>query len=157
MDGRHPALARLDLLVGRWTVQPKVDGLGSAWTEFAWQDDGLFLRQFTDAEPPPPTAPQAWRDHAPFPTVSLFGLDDATEEFTMLYADARGVHRVYRMTLADGEWRIWRHAPGFNQRFHGTFSADGDTVNARWERSEDGRTWDLDFEITYVRAAQAGM
>lgn len=45
MDGRHPVLARLDALVGRWPVQPKVEGLGTAWTEFAWQDGGLFLRQ----------------------------------------------------------------------------------------------------------------
>ena len=45
MDGRHPALARLDALVGRWTVQPKVEGVGTAWTEFAWQEGGLFLRQ----------------------------------------------------------------------------------------------------------------
>jgi hypothetical protein len=40
MADRHPALVRLDVLVGRWTVQPKVDGLGPAWAEFTWQEDG---------------------------------------------------------------------------------------------------------------------
>jgi hypothetical protein len=35
-------------------------------------------------------------------------LDDATEELTMLYADARGVHR---MTFVDGVWTMWRDPP----------------------------------------------
>lgn len=81
MDGRHPALARLDVLVGRWTVRPRVEGLGDAWTEFAWQDAGLFLRQMSDVDSIPPTAPNAWRDNAPFPTTAVIGLDDAEDEF----------------------------------------------------------------------------
>ncbi|MEU0572766.1 hypothetical protein ABZ297_46200 [Nonomuraea sp. NPDC005983] len=151
MDDRHPALARLDTLAGWWTVQPKVAGLGSAWTEFTWDEGRAFLRQYSDADPIPQTAPQAWRANAPLPASAVIGLDDATEEFTMLYADARGVHRVYRMTLADGVWAVWRDAPGFNQRFTGTLSADGDTVDGRWEMSADGVTWNLDFELTYTR------
>ncbi|MGP3917330.1 hypothetical protein [Nonomuraea sp. 10N515B] len=149
MESRHPALSRLDVLVGRWTVH--VPGVGSAWADFAWQDEGAYLRQVSDIDAMPDTAPQAWRDNAPFPTTALIGLDDATEQFTMLYADARGVHRVYQMTFAGGEWRIWRDAPGFNQRFIGTLSPDGDTIEARWEQSKDGMTWDLDFELTYSR------
>ncbi|PZG04584.1 hypothetical protein [Nonomuraea aridisoli] len=150
MADRHPALARLDALLGRWTVRLKVDGVGASWTEFSWQDDGLFLHQYSDADIPP-SAPAAWRENAPFPVTSLIGLDDTSERFTMLYADARGVHRVYQMTLADGVWRMWRHAPGFNQRFHGTFSPAGDTIDARWEMSADGETWRVDFGLTYTR------
>ncbi|MFI7618196.1 hypothetical protein ACIBP6_43950 [Nonomuraea terrae] len=150
MADRHPAMARLDTLLGRWTVRLKVDGVGTSWTEFSWQDDGLFLHQRSDAEIPP-SAPPGWRENAPFPVTSLIGLDDASEQFTMMYADARGVHRVYQMTLADGVWRIWRHAPGFNQRFHGTFSPGGDAIDARWEMSEDGETWRVDFGLTYTR------
>jgi hypothetical protein len=151
MADRHPALARLDVLVGRWTVQPKVDGVGAAWAEFAWQDGGTFLREYSDAGPIPSTAPQAWRENAPFPTTALIGLDDATGEFTMMYADARGVHRVYRMTFADDVWTIWREAPGFNQRFIATMSADGNRIDGRWEMSKDGETWNLDFELGYAR------
>jgi hypothetical protein len=150
---RHPALARLDVLVGRWTVQPRVDGVGPGWTEFAWQSDGAFLRQYTDVDSIPPGTPSEWRDNAPFPTTALIGLDDAEEEFSMLYADARGVHRVYRMTFDDGVWTMWRDAPGFNQRFTGALSVEGDIVDGRWEQSEDGVTWNLDFELTYVRAS----
>ncbi len=151
MVDRHPALARLDVLVGRWEVRPKVDGLGAAWTEFSWQDDGAFLRQYSDAGSIPETAPQAWRENAPFPTTVVIGLDDASDEFTALYADARGVHRVYRMTFADSEWTMHRDAPGFNQRFTATVAPDGDTIDAQWEMSRDGVTWNVDFELTYTR------
>jgi len=80
MSGRHPALARLDVLVGRWTVRPKVEGVGTARIEFAWQDDGLFLCQRSDTEPMPASAPQAWRENAPPSTSAVIGLDDASEE-----------------------------------------------------------------------------
>jgi hypothetical protein len=151
MDGRHPALVRLDALAGRWTVQPKVAGVPAAWTEFEWLEGGPFLRQTTGADPMPPTAPKAWRDNAPSSAVAVIGLDDATGEFTMAYADARGVHRVYRLTFADGVWSIWRDAPGFNQRFTATLSTEGDTMDGRWETSTDGIAWHLDFEVTYTR------
>lgn len=151
MSDRHPALERLDLLLGRWTIQPKVEGVGTAWTEFSWQDGGQFLRQVADADPLPETTPNPWRENAPFPTTSVIGLDDATGDFTALYADARGVHRVYRMTFADGVWAMQRDAPGFNQRFTAMLSPDGDTIDGRWEMSQDGATWNLDFELTYTR------
>ena len=143
------ALSRLDVLVGRWTVRPQVDGAGTAWTEFAWTDDGLFLRQYTDADPPPPDAPPGWRDNAPFPTTALIGLDEQADEFSVLYADARGVHRVYRMRFEDGTWTQWRAAPGFHQRFTATVS--GDVIEGRWERSDDGQAWALDFGLTFTR------
>ena len=151
MTERHPALARLDVLVGRWTAQAKVAGLGAAWTEFSWQEGGAFLRQVTDVDEIPDSAPEAWRQGAPFPTVCVIGLDDTADEFTMLYSDARDVFRVYRMTLADGQWRMWRDAPGFNQRFVGTLTADGNAWDARWEKSGDGVDWTLDFELRYTR------
>jgi hypothetical protein len=145
MADRHPALDRLDVLVGRWTVQLKVEGAPAAASEFAWQDGGLFLHQISEADLPDEGTP--W----PFPVTSVIGFDDASGEFTMLYADARGVHRVYRMTLIDGAWTIWREAPGFNQRFIGMLSPDQNSVDGRWEMSEDGVDWHVDFELTYTR------
>ncbi|MFE9688354.1 hypothetical protein [Micromonospora sp. NPDC005806] len=149
MAERHPALARLDVLVGRWTVQPKVAGLGAGWTEFTWIEGGQYLRQFTDAEPVPDTAPQAWRENNPLPATQLIGLDDTAEAFSVLYGDARGVHRVYQMTFADGVWRMWRDAPGFQQRWVATVGDDA--IDGRWEKSADGADWALDFELTYRR------
>jgi hypothetical protein len=152
MADRHPALARLDILVGRWTVQPAVPGVVPAWSEAAWVDDGAFLRQVTDRDPIPDDVTDAWRGLAPFPTVCLMGLDDSVEEFTMLYADGRGVHRVYQMTFVGREWTMTRRAPGMNQRYVGIVSEDGNRIDGRWEASEDGEAWNLDFELTYTRS-----
>jgi hypothetical protein len=148
----QPILARLDVLVGRWTVQPKVEGVPAAWSEFTWQDDGLFLRQVSDVDTALMTAQMnPWRDHHPFPTTTIVGLDDTAESFTSLYADARGVHRVYAMTFGDGGWTMQRSAPGFNQRFIAAVSPD--VIDGRWEMSKDGETWHTDFEIRYTRNA----
>jgi hypothetical protein len=89
--------------------------------------------------------------NSPFPLATIIGLDDSTERFTMLYADARGVFRVYQMTLSDGVWKVWREAPGFHQRFTGTFSDDGATITAYWEGSRDGSNWEHDFDLTYTK------
>jgi len=152
MDGdRHPALARLDALVGRWTVRPQVEGLGAGWAEFSWVEGGKFLRQFADSDPLPDTAPAVWRENNPLPTTALVGLDDAADRLTMLYADRRGVHRVYQMAFDGRVWTLWREAPGFHQRFTGTLTDDGQAIDGQWEMSRDGETWSVDFAITYTR------
>jgi hypothetical protein len=45
--------------------------------------------------------------------------------------------------------------PRFFQRFQGTFSDDGRTIAAYWERSEDGQSWQRDFDIRYTKARSA--
>jgi hypothetical protein len=152
MDARRPpALARLDILVGRWTVQPKVDGLGAAWSEFSWVEDGAFLRQITDVDAIPDSAPPEWQANAPFPTVAHIGLDDTAEAYTMLYADSRAVYRVYQMTFTGREWTMLRLAEGFNQRFVATLSDDRNAIDGRWEMSPDGENWHVDFGLAYTR------
>jgi len=66
----------------------------------------------------------------------------------MLYGDARGVFRVYQTSLVDGVWKVWREAPGFLQRFTGTFSDDNTPITARWEKSDDDSKWEYDFDLT---------
>jgi hypothetical protein len=83
--------------------------------------------------------------------MAVFGITD--EQLSMHYFDSRGVYRVYAVSLSGGAWRFSRDAPGFSQRFTGTFSDDGNTITGRVELSEDGSTWADDFLITYRRAA----
>ena len=74
----------------------------------------------------------------------------------MLYFDSRGISRVYQMSLSeDGIWKMWREAPGFFQRFTGKISKDGNTITARWERSNSGVFWEHDFDLTYTRLEQS--
>lgn len=133
-------------------MEATVDEGSFRWarTTFEWLEGGAFLVQ--RAEPVEPSeAPAEWLEHSPLPLVTIVGLDDSREEFTMLYADARGVFRVYRMGLRDGRWTLRRDAPGFSQRFTGTVADDGDTIAGSWERSADGAEWERDFDLTYTK------
>jgi hypothetical protein len=148
--GSNPSLEPLGVLSGRWEAEvrwsPKTHQLvgGPATvrvaTRFEWIEDGHFLVQYQGGPDGPPEA--RW----------LIGRDETSGEYCVLYADARGVSRVYHMSLQDNLWRIWRSAPGFNQRFEGRLDADGRTIEARWERSADGKTWERDFDLKYVKA-----
>ncbi|MBT2394188.1 hypothetical protein J7E87_33470 [Streptomyces sp. ISL-1] len=146
----HPELQRLEPLVGEWLMDASIDGrlVARARTTFAWLAGGAFLHQHADLEPDA-SMPSEWLDNAPFPVESVIGLDDAAGTFTMLYADGRGVSRVYETDVQDGILTIRRAAPAFHQRFAGTIGADGRTITGRWEGSGDGETWTYDFDVTY--------
>ncbi len=99
---------------------------------------------------------------AEFPdSISIIGGAPDGEPQPMHYFDSRGVKRSYLTALDGRTWRIWRtpgedwngpQGPGFNQRFIGQISADGRTIDARWERGmgDGGDAWELDFPIRYV-------
>lgn len=150
----HPALKRLEALVGEWEIQVFVGGQpigrGGAKATFEWMQGEKFLVQHARTESTE-GMPAEWVENSPMPLTTIIGLDDAREEFTQLYADARGVFRVYQMSLHDGVWKLWRDAPGFSQRFTGTFSDDGNVITGAWELSTDGTNWEHDFDLTYTR------
>ena len=83
------------------------------------------------------------------PVTAVLGWDDTTGELAQLYSDARGVFRIYRMTLTDEAWTARRDAPGFFQRFIGRFGSDRTTIEGRWESSLDGTAWEPDFDLVY--------
>ena len=146
-------LEQLDALVGEWEIETTINGqtLRGAQTTFDWLEDGAFLGQHEEIGDTS-MVPDEVIENLPFPIVAIIGLDDSNEQFSMLYADARGVFRVYQMSLTNGVWKIWRDAPGFSQRFTGTFSDDGDTINGYWELSDDGTEWEHDLDLTYLRS-----
>jgi hypothetical protein len=95
-------------------------------------------------------------------TLSVIGGAPDGEPQPMHYFDDRGVKRLFLTTVDGSTWTIWRSpdedwngpdGPGFNQRFIGELSADGNTIEGRWERGigDAGDQWELDFPITYVR------
>ncbi|TMQ96678.1 hypothetical protein ETD83_21125 [Actinomadura soli] len=61
--------------------------------------------------------------------------------------------RVYQMTFEGGLWKMWRDAPGFDQRFSGKFGDDGRTIQASWAKSLDNETWEHDFDLIYTKVA----
>jgi hypothetical protein len=99
-------------------------------------------------------------------SLSIIGGGPEGEPQPMHYFDSRGVHRLFLTAIKGSTWRIWRapgedwngpDGPGFNQRFIGEISADGNTIEGRWERGmgDADHEWELDFPFTYVRKAGA--
>jgi hypothetical protein len=82
----------------------------------------------------------------------IIGRDDAEPGYHVLYADDRGVSRVYRMSFGDGRWRMWRDTPEFSQRFEADITPDREEINGSWQKSVDGgATWEHDFRVRYRR------
>jgi hypothetical protein len=139
-----PVLLRLAAFVGEWQWEASVGGqpIGRGPTVFDWLEGNTLLIEHSGAESPE------------FPTATtIISGDDSTEAYCMLQVDSRSISRIYQMSLRDGVWKLWREAPGFWQRFTGTFSNDGKTIQGRWEKSSDGSQWELDFDLTYTRVS----
>jgi hypothetical protein len=56
------------------------------------------------------------------------------------------------VSFGDGVWTMWRHSPGFSQKFTARFSADRNTIEGLWKRSRDDTPWDDDLAITFRRS-----
>ena len=152
---RPPALDRLDALIGTWEMEarfeagyfgqgsPAITGRGGR-TTFDWLEGRFFLTQrFVNEHPAAPSG------------IAIIGRGEEPGTFSQHYYDSRSVARVYQMTLDGGEWKIWRQAPGFWQRYTGMISDDGTTITGAWEGSPDGRGWKHDFGLTYTKTGPA--
>lgn len=151
-SGGEDPLALLAPLVGDWELEAVIAGqsLKGARASVEWHEDGAFLIQRADADLPADTPPE-FVENSPFPTLTIMGLDDSDGSYSVLYADGRGVRRVYEMSFDGRVWKQWRNAPGFHQRSEAILSDDGQTITGRWEKSPDGDDLELDFEYTYRR------
>jgi uncharacterized protein YndB with AHSA1/START domain len=143
----NPALDRLEVLVGDWNMElsnaaflPNPSDTVNGIVSFEWVEAGAFLVMRIGDKPP-----------SPHQAVWLIGRDESLPDYKVLYFDSRKVSRIYEMSFADGVWQMWRDAPGFSQRFQGTFSDDGNTITAYWEKSFDGSKWEHDFDLTYTK------
>jgi hypothetical protein len=93
-------------------------------------------------------------------SISIIGGAPDGEPQPMHYFDSRGVKRLFMTAIEGSTWTIWRapgedwngpDGPGFNQRFIGEISADGNMIAGRWERGmgNAGDQWELDFPLNY--------
>jgi hypothetical protein len=155
-----PALEPLGQLVGTWITEathPAFPGgvvRGTAVIE--WLEGERFLIH------------RARNDHPDFPdSISIIGFTDRDRidnpprtdppadagkpQLSMHYFDSRGVYRVFDASIDKESWRFLRVAPGFSQRFTGTFADGGDTIIGRSELCRDDIHWEDDLQITYRR------
>ena len=140
-------LRRLDAFVGTWDISMHVSGRleheGAATTSFEWLEGGRFLIQRSRADDPFPDG------------ISIIGWDEERGGCLVHYFDSRGVARLYDLTFDGSTLEMSRpYAEGdFAQRFSGRLSDDGTRMEGRWEFSDDGEEWELDFELTYDRTS----
>ena len=124
----NPALAGLAVLIGDWRLtlseapwlaegQPLS---GTATIE--WLDGWLLVErsEFEESKLRPPTS------------LSVVGRNESREDYELLYADDRGVSRVFRMTFADRVWTQHREDPGFFQHFEGVVDHSGNGIDGAW-------------------------
>jgi hypothetical protein len=140
----NPTLAPLSVLVGTWSTtgtHPLVPGTTfHGRTSFEWIEGGAFLIMHSQIDEP--EIPSA---------IAVFGSDDGTGEWSMLYFDERGVSRRYEVSLRDNVLSWWRDAPDLSQRFTGTIDADARRIVGRGEMSRNGAPWEPDLALTYTR------
>ena len=154
-----PAWEALQQFVGSWTTEathPAMPGVvvhGTVTVE--WLEGERFLIH------------RARSDHPDFPdSISIIGFTERDRvdgtlgadsraagepRLSMHYFDSRGVFRVYEVSIDAASWRLWRDAPGFSQRFTGTFAEGGNTIVGHCQLCEDDSHWHDDLEITYRR------
>ena len=131
MTERDPALAPFDALIGRWATEathPAFDAVVPGSIAFAWLEGGHFL------------VVRAQNDHELFP--DWIGL-------VLEYFDSRGVRRTYGVSLDDGALRMWRDAPGFDQRYSATLGHDA--FEGLWQLARTPGDWQDDLRVTYRR------
>ena len=138
------ALKELDRLIGEWTLEAIPPGgdpwPGEARATIEWLDSGAHIVERSTVEMP--EAPDG---------VKVMGCDAANGTYYQLYSDDRGVCRVYEMSIGEDGWKLWREGEPFPQRFTSRFEDGGDTIAGRWEKAEDGTSYDTDFELIYRR------
>ncbi len=150
MATRSPALAALDLFVGEWSMVARFEQMPvpdvDARVVFEWLPGEQFLVERWEV--PIPEAPDG---------IAVIGPDPSSEgAYLQHYFDSRGVARVYKMSLTDNIWRLWRDEADFSpldfhQRYTGTVSDGGQAITGSWEICHDGRTWEHDFDLSYTR------
>jgi hypothetical protein len=146
-------LELLDRLAGSWLTEathPSFPDVVQGTADIQWLEGKRFLIQ------------RARNDHPDFPdSISLIGFTERdrvdasapTEpQLELHYYDSRGVFRIYRASVDDVALHFERLAPGFSQRFTGTFADGGNTIRGLWQLCEDDLHWHDDLAITFRRS-----
>jgi hypothetical protein len=149
----NDAMRRLDDLVGEWDLTMThawfLDSLdteipGAATVD--WLADAFLVIRFEVQDSSSGEFDAASRSEL------VIGRSDARDRYAALYHDGRDVHRVFDVTVADGEWTFLREDPDFHQRLVMRFTRD--RVDLRADASEDaGQTWRKDLDYILARRA----
>jgi len=143
----NPALRDLEILIGMWEMElsnasflPNPSDTMKSKVAFEWLEDAAFLiMRMGDSSSKSQGA------------IWLINRDESNSDYKVFYYDDRKVSRIYEMSFAEQVWKLWRQSPGFSQRFEGKINHGGNRILAKWEKSDDGQTWEHDFDVMYTR------
>ena len=94
-------LEPLTPLLGEWVVESKAFAEGRGHTTVTLTEDGKLMRVHSVAE------------DQRFPeSLMIVGADEASDDYTALYHDSRGVYRVYRSVSPRVSGRSGAKRPG---------------------------------------------
>ena len=138
MSQPNPALKRLDILVGTWSVKGQESESGGEITgqlTFEWMEGGFFFVQRADVNYPE----QKIRG------VEIIGYDEQKKVLISHYFDNIGNIFEYLWEVSDSELKIWGGYVGSVASFRGKFSDDKNTIIGRWDWPGGG------YEATMTR------
>jgi hypothetical protein len=116
------------------------EGVVPGAISWEWLEGGRFVVQ------------RSHNEHESFPdAISIIGAPESGGGLVMEYFDSRGVRRTYRIAFEDGVLRIWRDAPGFDQRYAATPAPGG--FEGLWQLAETPGEWRDDLRVVYRRRA----
>jgi hypothetical protein len=140
----------LERLVGTWEFEPFVEGrsMGRGRATFEWIEDGAFLLERSHADWTDP----GWVENAPASTQSVMGFDDTTLDVTQLYADDRGVLRIYRGSATTTNGGSSGPAPTSTNASWARSATTAGRSRAGGSPHPTGLPGKLDFPITYRKA-----
>ncbi len=153
-DQPRPEVQPLDILAGAWRIEALFPNQppGQGRATFEWASGGAFLVQRVELLVDRSLVPQ---EVAP-DSITIIGAAAGGGGYVQHYFDARGVARVYLMTLDAQTWSLTRTTADFtplefSQRYTGRISDDGRTITGSWERASRNGDWQLDFDLIYRR------
>jgi hypothetical protein len=142
--GRGPEHEALEVFIGKWMTQghtiagpgaPAVPILAS--DVYEWVPGGFFILH---------TAYGRIGDVG-VGGVEMIGYDAPSRTYRMQFFDSQGNNSTSRLTHRGDTW-LWQ---GEKTRCTGTFSADGRTLVAHHERTDDGVSWVPSMDVTLSR------
>lgn len=145
-----PEQRKLGVFLGRWhttgevaatasTPAAKVDSIDT----YEWYPGEFFLVHHADASVGDDT----------IKSLEIIGYDPERQCYFASFFDSTGGFGVEEIRLEDNTW-IWRGSNVMGAREHrciAVVSDDGQTVRARHEKSDDGRSWELWMDVTLAK------
>lgn len=149
-DNNKPdaTVKKLDTLVGKWVTELRLiddktkTDFGIIGTDtYYWHPGNFFLVHDVDVR----------MDGEPYQVTEFIGgYDKSSKSYPMRSFDSQGNFQTMQATV-DKEG-VWTFA-GETSRATLTIAKDGDSMNAYWEQTKDGKKWSpwMDMKFTKIR------